>query len=48
MPKWLHKKLAKTARKKKLKGEAFERYVYGGMQNWKKKRKAKKGGLAKP
>ena len=41
MPKALHKKLAKQARKKKLKGEERDAFVYGGMRKtgWKPKKK---------
>jgi hypothetical protein len=40
MPKELERKLKARARKKGLKGEAFERYVYGTLRKtgWKPKR----------
>ena len=44
MPKALERKLRAQARKKGLKGEAADRYVYGGLRKtgWKPKRKRKK------
>jgi hypothetical protein len=39
MPKVLHEKLKKQARKKGLKGEHFDRYVYGTMNKVEKKKK---------
>ena len=41
MPKALEKKLKKTAKKKGLKGERANAYVYGTMENIKKKSKKK-------
>lgn len=38
MPKALHRKLARTARKKGLKGKSFKAYVYGTMQKIESKR----------
>jgi hypothetical protein len=37
MPKELHRKLEKQARKKGLKGERKDRYVYGTLNKLKKK-----------
>jgi hypothetical protein len=37
MPKKLHAKLVRTARKKGLKGKRADRYVYGTMNKIKKK-----------
>jgi len=51
MPKWLHDKLAKQARKKGLKGKHAAAYIYGTLQEHKKgvKRKHKKSSkVAKP
>lgn len=44
MPKALHAKLARQAKKRGLKPgtKAWDRYVYGGMENIEKRRKAKK------
>jgi hypothetical protein len=45
MPKALHEKLKRQARRKGLSGEAFDRYVYGTMnevESRKKKKKRKK------
>jgi hypothetical protein len=39
MPKELKKKLRKRARAKGLKGEAIDDYVYGTLENIKKKKK---------
>ena len=36
MPQWLHRKLAKQARKKKLKGDRAKAYVYSVLQRYKK------------
>jgi len=44
MPKKLHRKLEKQARKKGLKGKRKDAYVYGTMQkatDWKPKKKKK-------
>ena len=45
MPKKMEKDLKKKARKKKLKGKAFNRYVYGTLRKtgWKPKREKHKG-----
>lgn len=56
MPKWLHDKLARTARKKGFTGKRFDAYVYGTLKKYekgirdhlKKKKKKKKGKVAKP
>lgn len=54
MPKWLHKKVAKSARKKNLTGDRFKAYVYSTLQKYKKahggkeKKSRRKGKLAKP
>jgi len=41
MPKKLHDKLAKQAKKKGLKGDKKDKYVYGGLYNATKKSKKK-------
>jgi hypothetical protein len=41
MPEAAHRGLIKSARKKHLTGENFDRYVYGGLANLKKKEEAK-------
>jgi len=38
MPKKMHDALEKEARKKGLKGEAKDRYVYGALQKYEKKK----------
>lgn len=38
MPKWLHEKLKKGARKQKLKGKRRKAYIYGTMAKIKKKK----------
>lgn len=50
MPKWLHDKLARAARKKGFTGKRFKRYVFGGLHRYEesirshlKKKKKKKG-----
>ena len=55
MPEWLHKQLARSARKQGLKGDRFNAYVYSVLNKYKKahtgkevKKKRKKGKLAKP
>jgi hypothetical protein len=49
MPAAAHRGLVNSAVKKHLKGEDFDRYVYGGLANIKKREKAKgKGRIAKP
>ena len=42
MPKKLHRKLKRQARKKGYKGKRADRYVYGTMTNIEKKRKRKR------
>ena len=42
MPKALHDKLARQARKKGYKGERFKRYVYGTMAKIEKRKKGRK------
>ena len=44
MPKKMEEKLKRQARKKGLKGEAFDAYVYGTMRDtgWKPKKRKKK------
>jgi len=44
MPKKLHRKLEKQARKKRLKGKRRDAYIYGTMQKkgWRPKKKPKK------
>jgi hypothetical protein len=42
MPKKMHRALKKAAKKKGLKGEREDRYVYGAMAKRKKAKKAKK------
>jgi len=41
MPKKIHDKLAKQARKKGLSGKAKDRYVYGTMSRIEKKKKGR-------
>ena len=50
MPKWLHDKLRKQAKKKGLKGDDAAAYIYGTLQNYDKgvKRKHKGSKVAKP
>lgn len=36
MPKWLHDKLSRGARKKGLKGESRKAYIYGALAKYKK------------
>ena len=43
MPKKIEKRLRTAARRKGLKGEQANRYVYGGLTNIKKKMKRKRG-----
>ena len=44
MPKKMHKALAKSAKKKGLKGKRKDAYIYGGMRKlgWKPKKRKKK------
>lgn len=46
MPKAIHDKLAKLARKEGLKGDSFDAYVYGTLAKIKKGKRGK--GVAKP
>lgn len=39
MPKWLHNKLKRQAKKKGLSGEDYDRYVYGALTNWEKRQR---------
>jgi hypothetical protein len=39
MPKALHEALKKEAKKKGLTGDAAKRYIYGALENFKKKQK---------
>lgn len=49
MPKWLHDKLKKTGKGKGFSGDKLKQYVYGAMENLKKrKKKGKRSKLAKP
>ena len=41
MPEEAHRGLVKSAVKKRLKGEDFDRYVYGGLVNIEKRKKNK-------
>jgi len=45
MPKWLHDKAARAAKKKGLTGEAFRAYVYSVLRKYEK---SKRKGVAKP
>lgn len=52
MPKWLHDKLAKTARRKGLSGDRFKAYVFGTLKKHEERirhhlRKKKKGRRSK-
>lgn len=39
MPKWLHEQLSSNARKKGLKGERYNAYVYGTLHEYEKRKK---------
>lgn len=42
MPEWLHKRLKRSGRKKGLKGERLQAYIYSVLSEHKEKHKKKK------